>query len=254
LLGNQSIKKSELFSLFTFTYNWQQIITDESRGVAAILWSISVEEQIYLFLPLLLVWFSRLGFNKLAFFLVISGLIARILFYASDIALYRNTFSYMSTVGIGLYYALYEEQLKTWYHKNRIYLFNLFILFIFLYIFLFYSFYSNGLMVFFAFDMTGVLTLVLLLMLSGEHGRIPNMVLRPFAYLGRRTYGMYLFHWPILGFMVSRNVFFDASLGISAKGLFFALSLVTIISVISYRFLESPFLNLRKKFQYVKVG
>ena len=254
LLGNQSIIDSELPSLFTFTYNWQQIITDESRGVAAILWSISVEEQIYLFLPLLLVWFSRLGFSKLAIFLVISGFIARILFYANGFPLYRNTFLYMSTVGIGLSYALYEEQLKAWYRKNRCYLFSLFGLFVFSYILLFHSLYSNELMFFFAFDLTGVLTLVFLLMLSGEHGRIANMVLRPFAYLGRRTYGMYLFHWPILGFMVSRKVFFDTSLGISVTGLFFALSLVIIVSVISYRFFESPFLNLRKKFQYVKVG
>ena len=254
LLGNQSISSSELPSLLTFTYNWQQIFTDKSRGVAAILWSISVEEQIYLFLPLLLVLFSRWSFKKLAFLLVISGLIARILFYTNDIALYRNTFSYMSTVGIGLYYTLYEEQLKTWYHKNRFLLFSLFSLFIFLYISLFDSFFSNGFMVIFAFDMTGVLALIFLLMLSGNHGRIPNMVLRPFAFLGRRTYGMYLFHWPILGFMVSRNVFFDASLGISVIGLIFALSLVIAVSVISYRFFESPFLNMRKKFQYVKVG
>lgn len=254
LLGNQSISRSELPSLLTFTYNWQQIITGESRGVAAILWSISVEEQIYLFLPLLLVLFSQWGFKKLVFLLVVSGLIARILFYVNDIALYRNTLSYMGTVGIGLYYALYEEQLKSWYSKNRFYLFYLFSLFVYLYIFLFHSFFSNGLIGFFAFDMTGVLTLMFLLMLSGKHGRIPNVVLRPIAYLGRRTYGMYLFHWPILGFMVSRNFLFDTSLGISLTGLLFALSIVITLSVISYRFFESPFLDLRRKFQYVKIG
>ena len=45
ILGGQAIKNSELTTLLTFTYNWQQIFVDESRGMPAILWSISVRSK-----------------------------------------------------------------------------------------------------------------------------------------------------------------------------------------------------------------
>lgn len=253
-LGNQSISSSELPSLLTFTYNWQQIFTGESRGVAAILWSISVEEQIYLFLPLLLVIFSRWSFKKLSLILVVSGIIVRILFYINDIALYRNTLSYISTVGIGMHYAIFEDRIKVWCRTHKFMSFSLFSLLSISYIFLFKSFSLNGFEVIFTFDITGLLTVMFLIMLSTDHGKIPNEFLRIFSYLGRRTYGMYLFHWPILGLMVSNNIFFNDSLGFSFIGLFFAISTVFAAAILSYRFLESPFLNLRRKFQYVKIG
>ena len=254
VLGSQAIKNSELPALLTFTYNWQQIYVGESRGMPAILWSISVEEQIYLILPLLLVLFSRWTATRLAFLLILIGNISRFILFVNDSSSYRNTFSYMSTIGIGMFYALNEVRFKTWFHKNRNSLSLILIIFSSLYILSFKSVFSEGYLNILAFDLTAFLTLCLLLIFSRTKNQPQNKLLLPFAWLGRRTYGMYIFHWPILAFMVSGNIFFKESQGVSLLGILFAFTLVVSISALSYRFFEMPFLNLRTKYQYVKIS
>lgn len=253
-LGNQAIETSELPSLLTFTYNWQQIYVQNSRGMAAILWSISVEEQIYLILPLLLILFQKIGIRKLPIVLILLGYFFRILLYMNDLQIYRNTFSYLSTIGIGMFFAINEKKIRLWCAKRKQTINLTFVLLIFSYIFVFESFFSKGPLLILAFDLTAFVSLALLIVVGEDNGGLKGFLLRPFAFLGRRTYGMYIFHWPILALMVSRSIFFDAVTGVSLKGLFFAFSLVVIGSVFSYRFFEKPFLDLRKKYQYVKIG
>jgi peptidoglycan/LPS O-acetylase OafA/YrhL len=160
----------------------------------------------------------------------------------------------MSTIGIGMFYASNEVRFKTWFHKNRNSLSVIFALLISLYILSFKSVFSEGYLNILAFDLTAFLTLCLLLIFSGKENQPQNKLLLPFAWLGRRTYGMYIFHWPILAFMVSRNIFFKESQGVSLLGILFAFILVVSISAFSYRFVEKPFLNLRTRYQYVKIG
>lgn len=254
ILGNQAIKISELPALLTFTYNWQQIYTGESRGMPAILWSISVEEQIYLFLPLLLLLFSKWNITRLSILLIFVGYISRFVLFINDTTSYRNTFSYMSTIGIGIFYALNEVRFKSWFQKNRNLLSVVFTLLISLYILYFKAVFSVGYLNIFAFDLTALLTLCLLLIFSKKENQSHNKLLLPFAWLGRRTYGMYIYHWPVLAFMVSRNIFFSESKGVSLLGVLFAFTLVVSVSALSYRYFEKPFLNLREKYQYIKVG
>lgn len=253
-LGNQAIEASELPTLLTFTYNWQQIYVQDSRGMAAILWSISVEEQIYLILPLLLILFNKIGIRKLPILLIILGNLFRILFYIYDLQIYRNTFSYLSTIGIGMFFAINEKEIRLWCAKRK-QIVNLFlVLLVTTYVLVFESFFSNGPLVVLAFDLTALVSLALLIAVGEDNGGLKGFLMRPFAYLGRRTYGMYIFHWPVLALMVSQSIFFDTGKGVSLTGLFFAFSLVVFVSVFSYRFFEKPFLDLRKKYQYVKIG
>ena len=253
-LGNQAVRGEEIPSLITFTYNWQQIYTGESRGMPAILWSISVEEQIYLVLPLLILLFSRWSFKSLSFTLILLGLIARVFFYAIDLSMYRNTFSYMSTIGIGMLYSIYENKIKISYDQRRL-LINLALsALVAIYIVCFESIFSVSVLKIVAFDFTAIATVFLLIIFRGCESSSFGAVLKPFAFLGRRTYGMYIFHWPILGLLVSKDIFFSRVTGITFMGFGFAFLLVVSIASISYKFFEMPFLNLRKRYQYIKIG
>ena len=254
LLGNQVIKSSELPYLLSFSYNWHQLYIGDSRGMAAILWSISVEEQIYFVLPLLLLLFYRWGFEKLAISLILIGYFCRILFYINDLSLYRNTFSYMSTIGIGMLFAIYERKIRLWFNTHRRPLSVVSISLILCYVPLFKPVFSVGSLPIFAFDMTAVTSILLLLILGGNEKEQTNPFLKLLAYFGRRTYGMYIFHWPILALMVSRGILYDDLTGISIQGLVLAFIFVAAISAFSYRFFEKPFLDLRRKHQFIKVG
>lgn len=254
LFGSQSIQVNEIPALLTFTYNWEQLFSGESRGMAAILWSISVEEQIYFFLPLLIVLFLKAKSNLLASSLIFLGITSRFLLYNSDQNLYRNTLSYMSTIGIGMLFTIYEPKLKAWINSKSVMLRLFFLGLVTAYILMFKTFFSVGPLSVMAFDLTALITVILLVICDEKGAAVLTRRRKLFGFLGRRTFGMYIFHWPILALLVSRKFLYSDLLGVSPLGLMLALALTILVSVISYRYFEKPFLEMRRKYQYVRVG
>jgi peptidoglycan/LPS O-acetylase OafA/YrhL len=76
-------------------------------------------------------------------------------------------------------------------------------------------------------------------------------VWEPFIYLGRISYGLYVFH--ILGLMISDYTVHhqDSSLGRYLFRNTVALALTIIFAAISYRWLETPFLAFKQRFSHV---
>jgi peptidoglycan/LPS O-acetylase OafA/YrhL len=81
----------------------------------------------------------------------------------------------------------------------------------------------------------------------------PETTLRfnPFVYLGRISYGLYVFH--ILGLMITDYTIHnqEASLGRYLFRDAVALTLTIALASISYRWLETPFLTLKQRFTHV---
>jgi peptidoglycan/LPS O-acetylase OafA/YrhL len=75
--------------------------------------------------------------------------------------------------------------------------------------------------------------------------------LKPLVYLGRISYGLYVFH--VLGLLISDYIVPDqtASLARYALRVFVAIGLTVTMAAISYRWLEMPFLRLKQRFTYV---
>lgn len=248
---SEGIRAVELPWLGTFAYNWYQIFIGESRGLAAHLWSISVEEQIYLFLPILLLFFTAKRVRGLALLLVAVGFLSKVFFIFTEIQIYRNTLAYLDVVGIGILYAIYEKQVKQIYDRWRRY-------FIFLggsaaviYVHLFAN-TNSDLFDTFSFSFTGILTIFLLLIFKTNDAKTVPFWKQVLAYLGRRSYGMYIYHWLILTIVVSKKLFYSDSQGISLVGVLFSFSLTVLVSIVSYKFYEKPFLNFRRKYQVVE--
>lgn len=74
---------------------------------------------------------------------------------------------------------------------------------------------------------------------------------RALVYLGRISYGLYVFH--VLGLTISDYVVPNQTANLARYGLrvFVALALTTTMAAISYRWLETPFLKLKQRFTYV---
>jgi hypothetical protein len=74
---------------------------------------------------------------------------------------------------------------------------------------------------------------------------------QPFVYLGRISYGLYVFH--VLGLMISDYAIphQGASLGrfLYRDAVGFAITVA--LSAISFRWLETPFLNLKQRFTHI---
>ncbi len=80
------------------------------------------------------------------------------------------------------------------------------------------------------------------------------LTLRPLVACGKVSYGMYIFHWVLVIWMVPRLEKFQAPMDtVTRIGLGFAAiviptALMYVAAAISYRFFESPFLKLKGKF------
>lgn len=68
---------------------------------------------------------------------------------------------------------------------------------------------------------------------------------RPLFWLGRRSYGVYLIHLPVL-YVLDRHVHASRT---TVAGLMVLIAIV--LAGLSYRFVELPFLRLKKRFQVV---
>lgn len=78
---------------------------------------------------------------------------------------------------------------------------------------------------------------VILIALKSKRILFPTFL----SFLGKRSYGIYIYHWPIL-------LIFKDQMGITYLSLIQVvglLSFIFLVSAFSYRFIERPFLNMK---------
>lgn len=96
--------------------------------------------------------------------------------------------------------------------------------------------------------------LSLVCIMSQLHTPVINLESRGFDFVGKISYGIYVIH-PLLIFLLSglyRNIGFNLPNGIATAFIYVTITLATILLAwLSYRFFESPFLQLKNRFAIV---
>jgi peptidoglycan/LPS O-acetylase OafA/YrhL len=239
-----------------YVYNWWEIghgqsYFDRFNGESPFthLWSLSIEGQFYLFWPLLLVlflWVFRQ--RKTIFYIVlatagISAILMGILYAGPDNTnrVYYGTDTRMFAIllGVALAFIWPATKLKAKLPQRERYLINgvgFVSLAVIAWLFVTLSgqstmTYRGGMLVFTLFS-------ALLVAAVAHPAGILNRVLtnRLFTWIGKRSYGIYLYQFPIM-------IFYEAKVTISAHPVLNALieaALILIVSDLSYRYLERP--------------
>jgi peptidoglycan/LPS O-acetylase OafA/YrhL len=248
--NSPTLVNSEIPYLLTFTYNWGEIYGDIPGTMATITWSISVEEQIYLLFPVLFLLLAKKSSTGYAIFLTISGL-ASVLscLYLFEINPSRFTPAFLLPVGVGLLTARYEDRYFTKPKALRNSL--LITLLLILYTLTFRDIANSSIFQPLSYIVSAILLPALLLVCRSLIGNNQSWTLKLAIYIGRRSYGCYLFHWAIWIVMVGRNIFSTETGGFSVIGVLVGFSATVLISALSYRYFETPFLRFRKRFQRV---
>jgi peptidoglycan/LPS O-acetylase OafA/YrhL len=230
------------------------------------LWSISVEEQLYILLPLVVFYAGKRGlkiFSLLAFLLAY----ATVIYYAQKPTTgfsgeWTNSFVHFQFFAAGILFSVY---LKGWQPKWHL---------------------VPRIVTFIA----GLVCWLLASIACGIHADAPHLSTIPQAiagwflvlagvvlfflslygassehmpaalvYLGRISYGMYVFHitmfWLVYVIFSEELASFCAKIGLyvwrNNVGFLIAFLATVIISLLSYRFFEKPFLNLKRRFTLI---
>lgn len=250
--------KTNLLYACTFTINYQ-LIFDEMVKTYSILWSICIEEHIYLLLPFLLLLFKQ-KFKIVTYFLIVSGLISWLCFFKMQSAghfsyAYFVSSSYFYYFGIGMLVAcIYNGKMPGKNLEHTIFKpITQAIVFI-----IFFGFVFNG--------WGNHKSLITTLTITGLFGGYlvwasvqENFILKlkpSFSkYLGNISYAMYVTHIITIGlaiaFFKKKGIHFSE--GAFGWGLpILATVLCMAFSTLLYYCFERPILKLKKRFTTVK--
>lgn len=237
-----AIKTNFFISMMLFVGNWACVIYNGmGASVAGPLWSISVEEQFYIAWPLII---SKVGvkhLKRICLGLIVVSNLTRVVMEkkgAGFIAFWCSTVTWFDAIAAGALLAIFlRGGVPRWSSVTRLLLcvggFVVWLLSIRFRDRLIYPDIAYYPLVVFG-------SCLILLGVLGSSLRLPILV-----YLGRISYGLYVFHAAAL--VLASLVFVNYSPLCALTGLVITL----IFGSVSYALLEQPFLKLKKRFTYV---
>lgn len=235
----------------------------EHIAYASQTWSVGVEEQFYLLWPLLMLW----AINKKKVVPMLLGVITVYLGiksvvvwnYATDMSsvanekiwLFWDHFSIdcMAIGGIGAYLLFYNKQ-----RVLRI-LFNKYLQ-IGLYVTLAGITVKGVTLPWFTNELYAIIFLVVILNLAANKKSVLNLEYKWMNYLGKTTYGMYMYHNLVLIVVLKVILMYNLmdtnswAGGITYHAI--SLGITILLSILSYEYFEKPFLGIKQK-KYAKV-
>lgn len=221
------------------------------------LWSISVEEHFYLLWPWVMRWSSRRMLAICALFFIVAANITLLILsriHASDRAVWANTFVQFEMFAAGILLALRNSRVAQGGPGMG------FILVIAGPVLWFVAQYQLN-----ARQPAGGMTAIGPVALIAAYGLIalgcaaivqgfcmigPSRMPHWAAYLGKISYGLYVFHALVIEFVRACFHSGDRQTYFAAWSLS-AFLLTVAVAVLSYHFLESPFLRLKQRFEVV---
>lgn len=246
--------------VLTLSYisNWVMAFKpDFLPGLLAITWSLAVEEQFYLVWPLILSLLLTIKPNRnwiiiALVFGIVSVAVNRALLWEAGASV-RRLYYATDTHADGLLMGCLVGCLLSWNLLPKSRWFELFMKFVALAAALFIVFlvvnirHENPLLYLGGFSFASLAIAVTLLTLIAWPPVLVTAVLRfkPLAWVGRISYGLYLWHWPVQGWV------FGESAQRSCRQITVAFGLSFAIASFSFYLIERPFLRWKKRFSRV---
>jgi peptidoglycan/LPS O-acetylase OafA/YrhL len=258
LIPSERVSVKAVIAFLLFSGNWWMMLAWRSVSVINPLWSLSVQEQFYFAWPPLVKNLGERGMLMVAGVMLFVSNTARLAIFLAHVGSERyikfNTFTRLDPIALGIIAAILlrgrSPALST---VRRILLFAT--CFAVLWAVATYLHSEGdgvepvhfGSVVGYPLAALGSIGILLSVLASTP----PWYAFKPLVYLGRISYGLYVFH--LLGLKLADVIGAHASLGaLSVKGQgLLGFFLTVVMAMISYHALEKPFLRMKERFAHV---
>lgn len=258
------------FQAYTVTYtswtywfylqNWQYIINGvfpDGKDTLNHFWSLAIEEQFYLFFPFFVKYIkdSRMPWVLLAFIIIAIGFRY---YYFSDnnIGYYVGTFARMDSLAIGAMLAYFVRYHRVFLEKWTLTFFYLSLTYIVaVLIFTHDLHFSNPYFAILGLTFLALLFgSVLILSISEFENNflVRILTLKPLLFVGKISYGLYVFHWILYVFIkppLEAIIYSNLPYSIVSKVITsLTIGIISLtLAYFSFHYFEKRFLNLKKK-------
>jgi len=259
ILGTQTYTLPDWRYYVFFLSNFDSLkeyapLTDASLGV---LWSVAIEEQFYLTVPLLLVIVGTRFYPWIFIVAIAVSLVSRALHVDDSLWLARHTFSYIGNIAIGgliAYYSITSRRFVNYFEELDGRLIKaVYALIIIVVMFQAELFFTPALRASQALIVAGLFAFIILEQNYSKNSFFKMRNNRTFTKLGLYTYGLYCLHVIAMagGHLVLSRLRLNTELWqVIVVETSFNLSLALIFAYISYRYYEAPFLRLKAAFSF----
>ena len=251
-----------IFGLFAFSDNIMTAIYGwNPMPFIAHLWTIAYEEQFYVFVPIIIFLLIRSSFKTKVIFItsiyiLFSGIrLALIANNVTSTVLYVLPITHFESIIMGMVIGFggYDFLLE----KIKPLIIGLIGILFFALLYLPYLVdTSDGNITSYwdllHYSLIGISTSLVIFSVSNSKLLKKIFSKSLFVFLGKRSYGLYVYH--SLGIAVGSYLIAHSSIlpSNSLVSFIYSFSFTVIVSIISYKFIETPFLKLKKKFEVIK--
>lgn len=254
-LAGEPLTFPHLAGFFFFAANWSCAFLGLPDSSAAALWSVSIEEQFYLIFPFLLKWSGVKNLKLLAVIFLAIAFAARIVLVLTDApidAFGCITFARLDPIAVGILLAVFRHSNRLKPVKSLLLRCLLIIIGIGGFIFAAKFLAWTGTKAFFLYPLAA-LSSGLLIWASLNFRPSEMKKFAPLIYLGRISYGLYVFHLMAIRLAMLAFVYFSVAEGYFTIWRFVAGLLISItVAVVSYKFLEKPFLKIKNRLAFIQ--
>ena len=250
-VANQNLPWYYIAGYLLFVGNWVHAIFGRPESIAFPLWTVSIEEQFYLFWPLMVKVLERRGLIISGIVMFLLATVCRVIFVLAGVSggyVYYGSTARCDSIALGIMLALFADRLPKLSSGVRFVL------------------VCGGLVGWVVssawltdqpgpISMREVLGRLIISLSAGAmlygclHSRNKLLTGTWVVRLGKVSYGLYLLH--LVGLLIAKSLFHPISgtAILATKAVGFVLTIL--LAFASYRWVESPFLRLKDRFAKV---
>src|SRR6516164_3210590 len=254
-IPNENVSGKAIAAFLLFSGNWWMMFAGRSVSVINPLWSVSVEEQFYLAWPPLVRRLNKQSMLVASGIMLLVSNLARLTIALAHVQSERyiwfNTLTRLDPIALGIITAVLlrgRSPSLSSIRRGLLFIFSLAVLLV----------AANVLhtraeivhpSVVLGYPLVAVSSVGFLVSLLASNP--PWYAYGPLVYLGRISYGLYVFH--LLGLKLADIIGAHALLGsrlVKGEGVL-GLFLTLLMAVVSYHLLERPFLRIKERYSHV---